>query len=61
MDRITEPKDFVKDKNLICKKCQATLGISMIYQKEKRPAYRLILGMVEKKIVKGDEVLEINL
>jgi len=33
-------------------KCKRLLGIKYIYEKEKRPAYRLFVGAVVKKIVK---------
>ena len=39
--------------NLICKKCKTVLGVPIVYEKEKRPAYRLFAGAVAKKIVKA--------
>lgn len=61
LDRIIIPLSLADgNKNLICKKCNALLGIPMIYQKEKRLAYRLFSGAVEKKIIKADELSEIN-
>jgi len=37
---------------LSCPKCKEVLGIRTIYKKENRPAYRLFMGAVSKKIVK---------
>ena len=56
-DRIVSPADLLGKKNLECKKCQALLGIRMIYQKENRPASRLFVGAIEKKIIKDDKVI----
>ena len=39
--------------NLTCPVCARLLGVSMIYEKEQRPAYRLFVGSVTKKIVKS--------
>ena len=58
LDRIVNFKNHA-DKNLICKKCKALLGVKMIYQKENRPAYRLFVGAIEKKIVKSDKNIKI--
>lgn len=52
IDRIVEPAMDPK-KNLVCKKCKAILGVPIIYQKEKRPAFRLFAGSIAKKIMKG--------
>ena len=38
--------------NLTCKECKRLLGVSMIYEKEQRSAYRLFAGSITKKIVK---------
>lgn len=51
-DRIKSSKNISK-KNLVCNKCKTVLGIPIIYQKEKRLAYRLFAGAVAKKIVKN--------
>ncbi|MGB4762226.1 MAG: hypothetical protein WBP12_02610 [Candidatus Saccharimonas sp.] len=37
---------------LQCSKCSHELGIKITYEKEKRPAYRLFQGAVNKKITK---------
>lgn len=37
---------------LSCPKCKAVLGIKITYKKENRPAYRLFVGSVAKKITK---------
>jgi ribosomal protein S27E len=39
-------------KKLVCHKCGHVLGIRYVYEKEKRPAFRLFEGSVKKKIVK---------
>jgi ribosomal protein S27E len=41
---------------LICKKCGRFLGVPMVYEKEKRLAFRLFPGAVIKKIVKSDHI-----
>lgn len=43
-----------ESKELSCEKCGRVLGVKIIYEKENRPAYRLILGAVTKKIVKKE-------
>jgi len=60
VDRIVFPTDLGKNKKLECKKCGTTLGLQIIYEKENRPAYRLFVGAVEKKIIKGNKFPEIN-
>lgn len=52
LDRIHPVADL--GEKLICKNCKTVLGIKMIYKKEKRPAYRLFAGAVQKKMAKGD-------
>jgi len=42
---------------LTCKKCGRLLGVPMIYEKERRPAFRLVQGSVVKKIVKSNQIL----
>lgn len=49
-DRIVSPTKPVGGKGLDCPGCKASLGVSMIYKKEDRPAYRLFVGAVAKKI-----------
>lgn len=41
---------------LACKKCKTVLGVPTIYEKEKRPAFRLFAGAVGKKIIKGNKM-----
>lgn len=53
IDRIT---GFKNSNKLICPKCNRLLGIRIIYEKENRPAYRLFVGAVSKKIVKAEKV-----
>ncbi len=60
LDRISNSKKWaglesftVKEiSQLICDKCKSVLGIPYIYEKEKRPAFRLFVGSVTKKITK---------
>lgn len=59
LDRIIVSKNF-SDKNLTCKKCKTVLGARTIYKKENRPAYRLFVGAVGKKIIKEDGLSKIN-
>jgi len=58
LDRIFLPKTFTytgalsykKLPNLVCSECKQVIGVPMLYQKEKRPAFRLFEGSVIKKI-----------
>jgi len=51
LDRMSEhPSDSEK---LACSNCNETLGTKIIYKKEDRPAYRLFVGSVTKKITKA--------
>ena len=50
LDRITGKKSSSKDK-LVCKDCGEILGVPMVYKKESRPAFRLFVGSVSKKII----------
>jgi transcription elongation factor Elf1 len=36
---------------LTCKSCEQSLGVLINYKKENRPAYRLFVGAVTKKII----------
>lgn len=56
-DRIVSPGDLPHKEKLECPKCKTVLGVLTIYQKEKRPAYRLFAGAVEKDIVRADEIV----
>jgi hypothetical protein len=50
LDRILNyPTDAAK---LSCSECKEVLGVKTIYKKEKRPAYKLFVGTIFKKIVK---------
>lgn len=49
-------KNFKSLPNLICRTCGHLLGVPIIYDKEKRFAFRLFSGAVVKKIVKSDHV-----
>lgn len=61
VDRLTFPGHRAgKEKNLICGKCKTILGVLTVYQKEKRPAYRLFAGAVGKRIVKSEKIKELK-
>ncbi len=47
-----DPVVSITAKELRCPECKELLGVHMIYKKEDRPAYRLFVGAVGKKIVK---------
>ncbi len=51
VDRITEPKVSISNKDLTCSK-NHLLGVRIIYEKEDRLAFRLFVDSVIKKIVK---------
>jgi hypothetical protein len=46
-------KSFNELPQLICGQCNRHLGIPMVYEKEKRYAFRLFQGAIVKKIVKS--------
>jgi hypothetical protein len=52
LDRILEPKISVTRNDLTCPK-DHLLGVKIIYEKEKRPAYRMFVDSVSKKVVKS--------
>jgi len=52
LDRITDPSISLSRKDLSCSKGHL-LGVKIIYEKEKRPAFRLFVDSVTKKIVKN--------
>jgi hypothetical protein len=51
LDRIIEPKISISKKDLSCSK-NHLLGVKIIYEKENRPAFRLFVDSVKKKIVR---------
>ncbi len=51
IDRIIDPQVSLARKDLSCNK-NHLLGIKIIYEKEKRPAFRLFVESVVKKIIK---------
>jgi hypothetical protein len=63
LDRISAPQELGGGgiKNLVCGNCGVLLGVKYIYEKENRPAYRLFAGAISKKVVKGNEALEIKI
>jgi len=64
LDRIYKSKDYSDLTNkslkqlpqLICKKCGKLIGVPIVYEKEKRFAFRLFQGAVVKKIVKFEDI-----
>jgi len=52
IDRISDQKVSIAKKDLSCLN-KHLLGVKIIYQKEKRPAFRLFVDSVVKKIVKS--------
>lgn len=54
LDRINRKgKGVSSSAKLTCPKCKTLLGVSIVYKKEKRPAYRLFAGAVSKQLVKS--------
>jgi hypothetical protein len=53
VDRIIEAKVSLARKDLSCTKGHL-LGVKIIYEKENRPAFRLFVDSVVKKIVKSN-------
>jgi hypothetical protein len=51
-DRILSSKLKLEDENLVCTNCHTLLGVYTIYKKEQRPAYRLFVASIKKKIIK---------
>jgi len=52
LDRISDPKvPVTTPKSLACPKGHI-LGVKIVYEKEKRPAFRLFVDSVVKKIIK---------
>lgn len=53
VDRISESRDLILNTNLVCPECKRILAVPIIYKKENRPALRLFVGAVTKKIIKS--------
>lgn len=51
IDRILNPKVSISRKDLSCSEGHL-LGVKIIFEKEKRPAFRLFVDSVKKKIIK---------
>ena len=51
LDRIID-SNVDTSNNLICPNCNKLVAVAMIYEKENRPALRLFVGAVTKKIRK---------
>ena len=60
LDRIVAPENLVKLQNLsiknvpnlICTKCKYIIAIPYVYPKEKRNAFRIFAGAINKKVTK---------
>ena len=50
-------KEAKGTKGLDCPECGASLGVRMIYKIEDRPAFRLFVGAVTKKVVKAQDFI----
>ncbi len=51
--QLSDEVDSVKDfQSLRCPHCDGMIGVPMIYQRENRPAFRLIRGSIKKKKIK---------
>ena len=54
LDRINPHKGYnLKTNSLTCPECKTLLGVKFIYSKEKRPAIRLYVGAISKKVSKA--------
>src|SRR3989344_5004096 len=51
-DRIFQPKISISRKNLFCPNGHI-LGVKIIYTKESRPAFRLFVDSIKKKMIKS--------
>ena len=68
VDRIVAPRSLAdlqnlsikRLPNLVCAQCKTILGVPYVYEKEQRSAFRLFVGAVGKKIVKGEKVEDIR-
>jgi len=60
IDRIVDPQVSVVRKDLTCQK-DHLLGVKIMYEKENRPAFRLFVDSVIKKIVKFESYEDIML
>ena|SRR3989344_8628597 len=52
IDRIVNPLVSTTEKNLMCPN-KHLLGVKIIYEKEQRPAFKLFVDSVIKKIIKA--------
>jgi len=53
LDRIFTPNIPSQTRELICKNCKIVIGTFYIYEKEKRPSFRLYQSAVFKKLAKN--------
>jgi len=52
LDRIFESGEISLDKYLVCPNCNRILAVHIIFEKENRPALRLFVGAIIKRMVK---------
>lgn len=50
LDRIFDME--VTEEELVCSNCKSLLGIKFVYERENRPAYKMFVGAISKKIVR---------
>jgi len=63
LDRIFAPEKMVglqytpfkNLKDFICMNCERVLAVPFVYQKERRPSFRLFEGSVRKRITKNSD------
>lgn len=48
LDRIFDME--TKEKELRCSNCKSLIGIKFVYERENRPAYKMFVGAISKKI-----------
>ena len=53
IDRISDPKVSLSKKDITCSKGHL-LGVKIVYKKEKRPAFRLFVDSITKKIMRSE-------
>ena len=54
VDRFIDTKP--EGAQLICPSCERILGVHIMYEREKRPAYRLFAGAITKKVISKDKL-----
>lgn len=56
LDRIAVPTVAESRKDFNCTKCRTLFGIATLYEKERRPALRLFVGAVSKRLIRESEI-----